>query len=96
MATAYIMRYGRLNAEGGPGGGPTDVDVSLSNCFDGDADDRLGEGEGALVNLGGSMDECDVGALDGIAGSGNAGISSSVEEVSIVICFVGGIAWRSV
>lgn len=42
---------------------------------------------------GGSIDECDVGARDGIAGSGKAGISSSADVVSMVICFV-GIAWR--
>ena len=52
----------------------------------GDADVRLGEGEGALVSGGGSMDACDVGAFDGRAGSGSARISSSVDEVSMVIC----------
>lgn len=31
------------------------------------------------------MDECEVGALEGIAGSGRADISSSLDEVSIVI-----------
>lgn len=56
----------------------------------------IGEGDGALVSGGGSMDECDVGALDGIAGSGSARISSSADAVSMVICFVGGIAWRKV
>jgi hypothetical protein len=56
----------------------------------------MGEGDGALVSGGGSIDECDVGALDGIAGSGSAGISSSADAVSMVICFVGGIAWRNV
>jgi len=53
----------------------------------GDAAATSCEGEGALSG-GGSMDEFDIGALDGITGSGNAGISSSVDDVSIVICFV--------
>jgi hypothetical protein len=62
----------------------------------GDGADRLGEGEGALVIGGGSMDECDVGGFDGMTGSGKEGISSSMFEVSIVICFVGGADWRRV
>ena len=95
VATAYTIRYGRLKAEMGPGGGLPEVARSDSIGF-GDADVRLGEGEGALVSGGGSMDACEVGALDGSAGSGSAGISSSIDEVSIVICLVGGIDWRSV
>lgn len=87
------MRYGRAKAGVGPGGGPG-VDASLSARGFGDAAARLGEGDGALVIGGGSIDECDVGALEGIAGSGKAGISSSADEVSIVMCFVGGLAWR--
>lgn len=55
----------------------------------------LGDGEGALVTGGGSIDECDVGGLEGINGSGNDGMSSSC-EVSIVICFVGAVDWRIV
>ena len=39
---------------------------------------------------GGSIDECDVGGLDGMKGSGKDGISSSIFEVSIVICLVAG------
>lgn len=63
----------------------------------GDAAARLGDGEVALVSGGGSMDACDVGALEGKAGSGSAHrSSSSVEEVSMVICFVWGTAWRRV
>jgi hypothetical protein len=49
----------------------------------------LGDGEGALVGGGGSIDECDVGGFEGIAGSGKDGMSSSC-DVSMVICFVGG------
>jgi hypothetical protein len=52
----------------------------------------LGEGEGALVIGGGSIDECDAGGFEGMTGSGKEGISSSIFEVSIVICFVGGAA----
>ena len=95
MATAYTIRYGRLNAEGGPAGVPPEAGTSPSDGF-GDAAARPGDGEGALVSGGGSIDECDVGALDGIAGSGSAGISSSADAVSIVICLVGETAWRIV
>jgi hypothetical protein len=42
------------------------------------------------------MDECDVGAFEGIAGSGKADISSSLDEVSIVICLVGALLCLSV
>ena len=62
----------------------------------GDGADTLGEGDGALVIGGGSIEECDVGGLDGMIGSGKEGISSSVDEVSIVICWVGGAFWRIV
>lgn len=58
----------------------------------GDGADTLGEGDGALVMGGGSMDECDVGGFEGMKGSGREGISSSMLEVSMVICLVGGIA----
>ena len=44
-------------------------------------------GDGALVNGGGSMAACDVGALEGTAGSGRGEMSSSV-RVSIVISLV--------
>lgn len=50
------MRYGRLKAGRGPEGVPPEVGASLSTGF-GDAAARLGEGEGALVKGGGSMDE---------------------------------------
>lgn len=70
--------------------------VACSASGFGDAAAKLGDGDGALVRGGGSMDECEVGAFDGIAGSGKAGISSSLEEVSMVICLVVGIAWRRV
>jgi hypothetical protein len=55
----------------------------------------LGDGDGALVNGGGSIEECEVGGFDGMIGSGKDGISSSC-EVSIVICLVGGALWRIV
>lgn len=56
----------------------------------------LGEGDGALVSGGGSMDAFEVGALDVSTGSGSAGISSSVDEVSMVICLVAGGVCRKV
>lgn len=82
------MRYGRLNAGAGPAGGATGAPLSPSVGL-GDGADMLGDGEGALVGGGGSIDECDVGGFEGIAGSGNDGMSSSC-DVSMVICFVGG------
>lgn len=44
---------------------------------------------------GGSIEECDVGGMDGRTGSGSDGISSSM-EVSMVMCLVGGPSVRSV
>lgn len=61
----------------------------------GDGAEMLGDGEGALVTGGGSIDECDVGGLEGMNGSGKDGISSSC-EVSMVICLVGRALWRIV
>jgi hypothetical protein len=57
---------------------------------------KLGDGDGALVRGGGSIDEFEVGIFEGSAGSGNACISSSADAVSIVICLVVGIACRRV
>lgn len=85
VATAYIIRYGRLNAGAGPAGGAEGVPFSLSTGL-GEGADMLGDGEGALVTGGGSIDECDVAGLD-MSASGKAGMSSSC-EVSIVIDFV--------
>lgn len=62
----------------------------------GDEVARLGEGERALAKGGGSIEECEFGTLEGMTGSGKAGISSSDEAVSIVICFVAGLFCRSV
>ena len=89
------MRYGKLNAGTGPAGGLPDAPFSLSVGL-GDAAAMLGDGDGALVSGGGSIEALDVGAFDGRAGSGNAGISSSADEVSIVICLVKGWVWRRV
>jgi hypothetical protein len=88
------MRYGRLKAGAGPAGGGAGVPFSPSIGF-GDGADMLGDGEGALVTGGGSIDECDVGGLEGIIGSGSDGMSSSC-EVSMVICLVGSALWRIV
>lgn len=93
VATAYIIRYGRLKAGAGPAGGAEGVPFSPSIGF-GDGADMLGDGEGALVTGGGSIDECDVGGLD-MSASGNAGMSSSC-EVSIVMDLVGAALWRIV
>lgn len=61
----------------------------------GEGADILGDGDGALVGGGGSIEACDVGAFEGIAGSGNDGISSSC-DVSIVMFLVGGACCRIV
>ena len=53
----------------------------------------LGDGEGAPVRGGGSIAAWEVGGLDGTAGPGKEGISSSV-RVSIVISFVSELAAR--
>jgi hypothetical protein len=88
------MRYGRLKAGGGPAGGAAGVPASPSTCL-GDGAVILGDGDGALVTGGGSIEACDVGGLEGIMGSGRASISSSC-EVSMVICFVGAAFCRIV
>jgi hypothetical protein len=49
----------------------------------------LGEGDGALVNGGGSIVELETDMRCCRAGSGNAGISSPAAEVSNVILLVG-------
>jgi hypothetical protein len=86
------MRYGRLKVGVGPGGGA--LGVAALPPVAGDADVGLGGGV-APVNGGGSIDECEVGALDGIAGSGNAGMTSPAFE-SMVNCFVGVVVERKV
>lgn len=88
------MRYGRLNAIGGPEGrGEAAAPFSESGL--GDAAAALGDGEGALVMGGGSIEEDDRGGFEGSAGSGKARISSSADDVSMVICLVGGGLSRS-
>ena len=55
----------------------------------GDGTVMLGDGDGALVTGGGSIVvELDTDALCPRAGSGNAGISSPAEEVSMAIFLV--------
>jgi hypothetical protein len=85
------MRYGRLKAGVGPDGVPPEVGASPSTGF-GDADVKLGEGDGALVIRGGSMEECEACPLEDMTGSGNGGISSPFVERSTVMCLVGTAA----
>ncbi len=61
----------------------------MSPCF-GEATLPTTTGEGIRVPAGGggSIAECVVGAFDGTTGSGNGGICSSDDAVSIVICVV--------
>jgi hypothetical protein len=55
VATAYTIRYGRANAEGGPAGRLDAGPASRSEGF-GDGAVILGDGDGALVNGGGSIE----------------------------------------
>ena len=55
------------------------------SCCLGEGAATFCEGEGMLVNGGGSIDELEVGKLCFIAGSGNEGIASSADDVSTVI-----------
>lgn len=87
VATAYIIRYCRPKAKGGPGGKFCVGVDSESEGLGEAALNMLGEGEGALVKGGGSIPEFDA-AFVGTAGSGRARISGSAAEVSTVICFV--------
>lgn len=83
------MRYGKPKAGTGPGG-TTGVEAldSESPLGRGEAmAAALGLGDGAPVNGGGSIEECEVGGLAGTAGSGSGAIASSV-RVSIMMSFV--------
>ena len=67
---------------------------SASRALRGDAiAAMLGDGEGAPVRGGGSIAAYEVGGLDGTAGPGKDGMSSSV-WVSMVISFVSVLAAR--
>ena len=82
MATAYTIRYGKENAGLGPG---VDAPVSLTDDLDGVCPASETEEGGG----GGSMTED---TADGVfdMGSGRAGIGSSGDEVSSVMCLVSG------
>ena len=49
---------------------------------------KFSNGEGTGAGGGGSMVECVIGDLEGIMGSGKAGMASSDDEVSIVMLVV--------
>ena len=61
----------------------------------GDGTVILGDGDGALVNGGGSIVALEIDILCPRAGSGSAGISSPAEEVSIAMFFVATDAIRN-
>lgn len=88
VATAYTMRYPNENAGFGPG-----VVALVSTVkgldVDGDASGTAGAGGG-----GGSMTGTGDVGLD--SGSGSDGMSSSADEVSIVMCSVSGALLRKV
>lgn len=74
---------------GGPGEAAL---VSTSNLLGPD----VGPEESCDRSGGGSITDVDGDSLAETTGSGNKGIDPSTEEVSIVICFVGGAALRIV
>lgn len=49
----------------------------------------LGDGIAVFCGGGGSIAEREAGSVDGTIGSGSAGIASSADDVSSVICTVG-------
>lgn len=91
MATAYTIRYGRENAIVGPC-----VDELVSTSRGLGFGDEVGPAGSVVCGIGGggSMTEWD--SDFGTAGSGSDASASSAEEVSIVICFVGGGFFRVV
>ena len=71
--------------------------VSASTTLGDDVGLGISLGDGIeMFDGGGSMAECVIGALDGTAGSGKAGMASSADEVSMVICVVALIVVRCV
>lgn len=60
---------------------------SMSICRGDGAVVKLGAGEGALTGGGGSIEDCDIGALVSMTGSGSGSRSASF-PVSMVISFV--------
>ncbi len=76
------MRYGKANVGLGPG-----VDALVSTFVDDDLDADFSVSDAAEVGGGGGS----MTAGEGLEmGSGSAGIGSSAEDVSIVMCFVTG------
>lgn len=87
MATAYTIRYGREKAGLGPG---VETPVSVAVGFDGvevGSATAAGVGGGSITDKAGDVIE---------RGSGRYGIESSADEVSMVMCLVGGGDWRMV
>lgn len=76
------MRYGREKAGLGPG---VEADVSTDSDFDGVL---VASPEEVFGGGGGSMEGAGEAGLE--RGSGNDGMSTSAEDVSMVICFVVG------
>lgn len=92
VATAYIIRYGNTKAGFGP-----NVDAPVSKFRDLDGVVTFSGSDPAAEVGGGGGGSMTEGAGDGLEmGSGSAGIGSSAEDVSMVICFVTCGVCRSV
>ena len=83
------MRYGREKAIGGPG---ETALVSISNLLG----SAVGPNESWGRSGGGSITDGAGDPLVETTGSGNASVDPSAEEVSIVMCSVGGATFRMV
>ena len=88
VATAYTILYGNANA----GCGPSETVFGSASCDLGDGALVLGAGVGTPVTPvtgGGSMAVCVDAGFWATMGAGRGGMSSAVEDVSIVMFWVG-------
>ena len=87
VATAYTIRYGNAKAGDGPGAlEPVSTSIGLGD----DVGLPMSPGDGIVVLEcgGGSMALYRLGIDEGTAGPGRAGMASSGDEVSTVMCTV--------
>lgn len=87
MATAYTILYGSEKAGFGPGVAALVSRLAALEGVEVTSATAAGGGGGSMTGAGDAGVE---------SGSGSDGMSSSADEVSIVICFVCGWLFRSV